>query len=186
MIARREEPLVLSSRRVRLETFSEDNLPEVTALDLVRTYFPRTAHAFRAVQHGSRFGPPLLVRSLASMRALGVISSGELNDAPGVAEVSLFADPRLSAPGWPLEAYLLYLRYLFDRGAAKLQIGVYDFDELGLRMLAKLGFRPQAILRQHVYVAGFLRDVHVFGSTRDSLFGDADAQLTRLLRVAAS
>jgi RimJ/RimL family protein N-acetyltransferase len=183
LIARLDEQVVLTSRRVRLEAFSETNLPEVSALDLVRTYFPRTAHAFRRVFRPSLFGPPLLVRSVASSRALGVISNNELSDAPGVAEVSLFVDPRLSAPGWPLEAYRLYVRYLFDHGAAKIQITVYDFDEVGLRMLAKLRFQPQAILRQHAYVAGFLRDVHIFGSTCDALFGEADARLARLLRV---
>lgn len=115
---------------------------------------------------------------------MGVISNSELSDAPGVAEVSFFADPRLSAPGWSVEAYLLYLRHLFDHGAAKLQITVYEFDEVGLRLLGKLRFRPHAILRQHAYVAGYLRDVYVFGSTRDSHFRTVDAQLAQLLGIA--
>jgi RimJ/RimL family protein N-acetyltransferase len=61
-----------------------------------------------------------------------------------------------------MEAFAIYVARVFEAGARIVHLEVLSFNRPVLRMLARIGVKEQARLRDQVYAAGRFWDVLVF------------------------
>jgi RimJ/RimL family protein N-acetyltransferase len=120
----------------------------------------------------STVAPPMLVVERHSSRAVGLVTNHEL---PGrVAVFVIWIDAELGRRGYGFEAMCLYMSHLFDQGARLVTAEVLDFNHVVNEIILKLGFKPQARLREHAYVAGAYRDVVIWSCGPEGWSGAMD------------
>lgn len=155
----------LKGHWVILEPLSAENAVEVAQLNRPREMTPQMGGAQERRDVPSSFGPPLVVRLAASSEAVGLMENGEMIGYPGVAVVVIFVDPARARAGAALEAYTMYIDYVFAWGARVVHLEVLSFNREVLSLLRKAKAAPQVRLRQHAFVAGHYWDLLVFGFT---------------------
>jgi RimJ/RimL family protein N-acetyltransferase len=104
----------------------------------------------------------MVIRANDDGAAIGVIENGQMIGYPGVAVVLIFVDPSLARPGIAMEAFAIYVARMFEAGARLVHLEVLAFNSSVLRMLARIGVKEQARLRDQVYAGGRFWDVLVF------------------------
>ncbi|MEA2644926.1 MAG: hypothetical protein QOE92_9 [Chloroflexota bacterium] len=115
---------------------------------------------------GSRFGEPAIIADAGSGEMLGVISNVEIGEYPGVAGLVIYVDESRSRAGHAMEAYWRYVKRIFDLGATKVQMEVMSFNTPVHRIMRKIGARPEAVLREHFFIAGRHWDGTLYGVDR--------------------
>lgn len=153
---------VLAGHWVTLEPLSEGNRLEVNRLDTIRQRTPNLGGAQGRRSVAKSFGPAMLIRETRSATAIGLVENGEMVGYPGVAVVLIYVDTELARPGVAMEAFALYVASVFESGARLVHVEVLSFNTPVLRMLARIGVREQARLRDQVYTGGRFWDVLVF------------------------
>jgi RimJ/RimL family protein N-acetyltransferase len=160
-----EENARLNGHWVNLEPLSADNAIEAAQLNRPREMTPQMGGAQERIDVPGPFGPPLAVRLAASGEVVGLMESGEMVGYPGVAVVVIFIDPERAPAGAGVEAYTMFIDYVFAWGARIVHLEVLSFNREVLSLLRKAKQTPQARLRDHVYVAGRHWDLVIFGFT---------------------
>jgi hypothetical protein len=126
------------------------------------------APGMAGVPAGSRFGEPAIIVDTESGDALGVISNIELGDFPGVVGLVIYVDEQRARAGYAMEAYFRYVERIFELGATKVQMEVMSFNAPVHRIMRKIGARPEAVLREHFYIAGRHWDATLYGFDRQA------------------
>jgi RimJ/RimL family protein N-acetyltransferase len=160
-----EQKARLDGHWVNLEPLSADNAVEVAQLNRPREMTAQMGGAHERRDVPSSFGPALVVRLAASGEVVGLMENGEMVGYPGVAVVVIFIDPERARPGPALEAYTMYIDYVFAWGARVVHLEILSFNREVLSLLKKAKAAPQVRLRDHAYVAGRYWDLVVFGFT---------------------
>lgn len=151
---------------VKLEPVDSTNRAEAEAIELSRQRSPNLGgRAWRAPTIGM-FGPPMLIRDARSGQAVGLVEAGQLTGYAGVAVVLIYMDQSIARPGISIQAFALYVTYLFERGARLVHMEVLDTNSPVLRIFARNGQAPQARLRDHVYAGGRFADLMVIAFDR--------------------
>jgi RimJ/RimL family protein N-acetyltransferase len=93
-------------------------------------------------------------------KPLGVISLTNINEANGSAELSvIIGDEKDRDKGFGTEAIRVILRYAFeDLGLQRVDLSVFEFNELAIRAYEKLGFQREGRVRQAVRRDGKFHD----------------------------
>lgn len=104
---------------------------------------------------------PLLVRDARTGETYG-FATGYRPARSAAVDVSVFLDPGRSPPGVGVEAYVLYARRLAEYGVPAIRILQLGGDDVGRRMLERLGMRPAVRMREHVWSGGALHDWLVY------------------------
>ena len=156
----------LNGNWVTLEPLSADNAVQVAQLGRHRELMAQMGGAQERRDPPRSFGSPLVVRIVPSGEVVGLMENGEMTGYPGVAVIVVYVDPRRARPGAALEAYVMYVDYVFASGARVVHIEVMSFNREVLSLLRKAKQEPQARFRDHAYVAGRYWDLVVFGFTR--------------------
>lgn len=135
---------------------------ELARLDALRHIEPRTPQTF--ARDFSLAGPlgPMLVRGVASHAIYGVVDGFMPMSQSDVVELTVFLDPHRSLPGAAIEAYLLYARALFHAGVRTLRISILDGDQMGRRVMGRIGLRAQVRMREHQWSGGRLHDLLIY------------------------
>jgi hypothetical protein len=115
---------------------------------------------------GSRFGDAAIITDLQTGEMLGVIGNTEIGDYPGVAGLVIYVDEQRVRVGHAMEAYFRYADRIFALGATKIQMEVLEFNTPVHRIMRKIGARPEAVLREHFYIAGRHWDATLYGLGR--------------------
>jgi RimJ/RimL family protein N-acetyltransferase len=91
---------------------------------------------------------------------LGVISLTNISEANGSAELSvIIGDEKDRDKGFGTEAIRVILRYAFeDLGLQRVDLSVFEFNELAIRAYEKLGFQREGRVRQAVRRDGKFHD----------------------------
>jgi len=80
------------------------------------------------------------------------------------AELGYWIIPDQRGNGYATEAADLCLKHAFDdRGLNKVIARVFKGNDASKRVLEKLGFEEEGVLRDHHYVNGEYRDTHLYG-----------------------
>lgn len=156
------EAAVVAGHWVTLERMSDANRPEVARIDATRQRTPNLGGAFGRRDLARSFGPTMIIRANADGAAIGLVESGHMTGYPGVAVVLIFVDPSVARPGIAMEAFAIYVTRVFEAGARLVHLEVLAFNRPVLRMLARIGVKEQARLRDQVYAGGRFWDVLVF------------------------
>ena len=147
---------------VTLEPLTEAHRAEVARIDAVRQRTPNLGGAPGRRDFTRSFAPAMVIRANDDGAAIGVIENGQMIGYPGVAVVLIFVDPSLARPGIAMEAFAIYVARMFEAGARLVHLEVLEFNAPVLRMLARIGVKEQARLRDQVYAGGRFWDVLVF------------------------
>jgi RimJ/RimL family protein N-acetyltransferase len=93
-------------------------------------------------------------------KPLGVISLTNISEANGSAELSvIIGDEKDRDKGFGTEAIRVILRYAFeDLGLQRVDLSVFEFNELAIRAYEKLGFQREGRVRQAVRRDGKFHD----------------------------
>lgn len=91
---------------------------------------------------------------------LGVISLTNISEANGSAELSvIIGDEKDRDKGFGTEAIRVILRYAFeDLGLQRVDLSVFEFNELAIRAYEKLGFQREGRVHQAVRRDGKFHD----------------------------
>ena len=157
----RAAPEAISGTWTTLEPLSPANRGEADRLGRVRERTPNLGGLAGQQDLSRRFGAPMLIRENRGGSAIGLVSNGEMIGYPGVAVILIYVDPE-ARPGIAMEAFAMYVDHVFRQGARLAHFEVLAFNTPVLRMLAKIGVREQARLRDQVYAGGRFWDVAVF------------------------
>src|SRR2546430_4514765 len=147
---------------VAVEAVSAANAEEVERLDEIRQRTPNLGGAGASMDARKNFGAPMVIREIASGRAIGLIENGVMSGYPDVAVVLFFTDPDVARPGIATEAFAMYVAHVFEKGARLVHLEVLAFDRPVLHMIRRLGLEEQARLRDQAYAAGRFWGVAVF------------------------
>lgn len=80
------------------------------------------------------------------------------------AELGYWIVPEEQGEGYATEAADLCVRHAFeDRGLHKVFARVFERNEASMRVLEKVGFQREGVLREHEYARGEHHDAHLFG-----------------------
>ena len=171
---------LIAGHWISLEPLAEVDWRDVARLDEVRRRTPNLGGVPGRGDVSRRFGPAMVIRDRTSGGVIGLVENGEMTGYPGVAVVVIFVDQSLARPGVAMEAFAIYLRAVFEAGAALVHVEVLEFNTPVLRMLARIGLSPQARLREHVYSSGRFWDVLVFAFDRNQ-FEQIQGRYARIL-----
>ena len=150
-----------------LEPINSVNRSEVEDLDRRRESVAAMGGTYRRTSETAGFGPPVAIRSTKSKLIVGTIDNYELAGYPGVAGLNIYVDRSIGRAGLAVEAFALYVAYLFQNGASVIHMEVLSFNIAVIKLLAKMNLHPQATLRQHAFVASGNWDVLVFSFTAE-------------------
>jgi RimJ/RimL family protein N-acetyltransferase len=146
---------------VSIERATAAHAAELENLDWLRSLHPAMA--------GPAMRSPIapldtayLVRSATDGTIVSVIDAAEVSGYSGVANVSIYTDTNLARGGWALEAYTLFVAWLFDNGARLVHHEVLELNKPVQRILRFIGVKPSARYRDHAYAAGRHWDVLVY------------------------
>lgn len=134
-------------------------------MDWLRSLSPEMGGRFRR-QEQSLTAATTLFRARSTGELLGVLEAAFLPGYPDVANVSIFTDTAVAAPGWAMDAYGLHVALLFERGARLVHHEVLELNRPIQRILRGIGVEPSARYREHAYAAGRLWDVIVYSYDR--------------------
>jgi RimJ/RimL family protein N-acetyltransferase len=135
-------------------------------LDELRAEAPELGASIGS-ETSSPFGEAMLIREATQGVPVGLIDNHQLPGYEGVATINVFVDRSRARPGVGIEAFALYTFFTFAAGAEIVHVEVLEFNRAVLGILRKIGLKPGARYRQHVYVAGRPWDVLVFSWTLD-------------------
>ncbi|WP_224270536.1 GNAT family N-acetyltransferase [Haloprofundus salinisoli] len=111
---------------------------------------------------GSDDGETLLV--CVDDRAVGLCFFYDLDETNGNAELGYWITPEAQDRGYATDAARTLARYAFDeRRLDKLTARVREPNAASVRVLEKLGFREEGVLREQEFVGGRRVDLRVFG-----------------------
>ncbi|QCJ46891.1 GNAT family N-acetyltransferase [Haloprofundus sp. MHR1] len=100
----------------------------------------------------------------ADDRAVGLCFFYDLDETNGSAEVGYWITPEAQGNGYATDAARTLARYAFDeRRLVKLTARVREPNEASIRVLEKLGFREEGVLREQEFVDGRRVDLRLFG-----------------------
>jgi diamine N-acetyltransferase len=101
------------------------------------------------------------IYELPALGPVGTASLGGMDHQHGTAEFGIFiGEPDARGRGYGTEATRLVLRYAFDHlGLHNVELGVYEFNEAGIRAYSRAGFRE----------VGRRREAYLFGGRRWNL-----------------
>ena len=102
----------------------------------------------------SRFGEAAVIADEWTGDLLGVIGNVEIGNFPGVAGLVIYVDEERTRAGYAMEAWWRYVERIFALGATKVQMEVLEFNTPVHRIMRRIGARPEAVMRQHFYIAG--------------------------------
>lgn len=145
-----------------LQAVTPASWPEVQGLDQTRQWSPNLGGAPPQRDGSSSFGPAMLIRENRTAMAVGILENSEMAGYPGVAVVLIWVDSSLARAGLALEAFAMYVENVFASGARLVHLEVLEFNRPVHRMMARIGVREQARMREHVYAAGRFWDVLVY------------------------
>lgn len=166
--------LGLSGSWIELEPVSEATALDFAEIDAHRGLNP--AMGVQRVGGSSPYAPSMLVRDKKTGRAVGIV---ENYAQPGAtAAFVVFIDPLRGRAGYGTEAICLYLSAVFDGGARRITAEVLSFNTDMVGILRKVGFPPQARMREHVYIGGRFWDLIIYSFDRK----DWDRVITRYRR----
>lgn len=110
-----------------------------------------------------------IAEALPSGRPFGVVSCKDIDHRNQRAENGIFLDAEaLPSAVESFEAAVLLLEYEFGYlNLRKVVAQVLPTNPAGLRFNQGLGFRPEGVLKEHAFVDGGFRDVHLLALFRD-------------------
>lgn len=164
-------PVFLEGDIVELRTVEESDLqflqthandPQIWAA----TGIPAPANAqqeqefFENVVAG---GDEIHLLVVADGEPVGMVGLHQLNKERGNVEVGYWIAPDHHGNGYATEATELLVTYAFEhRRLHKVSAEVYEFNDASMRVLEKLGFVEEGILRDELFVYGEYQDSHRF------------------------
>lgn len=163
----------LVGERVSLRTFEEEDLPFLrdgvndrkvwrslggqtlpSNLAQERTFFERL----------NRDDDALALVVTTAERRVGMVELDPIEWEPGRAALSFWIHPDHQGNGYATDAIRTLARYAFDHlRLHKLTAEAFAFNEGSKRVLDRVGFREEGVLRGEAYVDGDHVDVHRFG-----------------------
>ncbi|WP_224333274.1 GNAT family N-acetyltransferase [Haloprofundus halobius] len=100
----------------------------------------------------------------AEDRPVGLVFFFDLDERNGTAELGYWVTAEAQGRGYATDAARTLARYAFDeRRLEKLTAQVVASNAGSARVLEKIGFREEGILREHEFVDGRRIDLRVFG-----------------------
>ncbi|KTG07906.1 hypothetical protein AUR64_01330 [Haloprofundus marisrubri] len=97
-------------------------------------------------------------------RAVGLVFFFDLDERNGVAELGYWVTAEAQGRGYATDAARALARYAFEeRRLEKLTAQVVTSNTASVRVLEKLGFHEEGVLREHEFVDGQRVDLRVFG-----------------------
>ena len=115
---------------------------------------------------GSRFGDAAVIGDTRTSELVGIISNVEIAEYPGVAGLVIFVDEERVRAGFAMFAWYRYVERMFQLGVTKVQMEVMSFNTPVHRIMRRIGARPEAVLREHFYIAGRHWDATLYGFDR--------------------
>lgn len=153
-------PETLEGKRARLEPAASIDPLELLDLDWARSLHPAMGGW---MTRPPRPGPGMMgIRDQRDGAVIGVLDAVEMTGYPGVVSVSVYTDPARRRAGTALEAYALFVTWLFEHGARLIHHEVLELNHPIQRILRGIGVPPSARFRHHAYAAGQFWDVLVY------------------------
>lgn len=139
------------------------NDPEVRqGLSVSRPRTPEDQREFRLDPENDRDGTSFLVR--ADGERVGVVDLVDVNPRFGSAEVGSLFDPEAWGNGYATATVERVVDYAFtERRLNRVYARVFAFNEGSARVLEKVGFKRESVLRESAYLDGEYVDVHWYG-----------------------
>ncbi len=111
----------------------------------------------------------LVIVDVASDSPVGLLQAINANFYHGTAHLTLLLDPSFRRLGWPLEAALIFMDYLFvSLPLRKLVLEVPEQNWKNLQRGLDRIFEYEGLLRAQEWHLGAYRDIRVYGITRES------------------
>ena len=162
------------SPSLKLRPLRPEDAPTLSALannkkiwDRVRDYFPypyTESDAREFIFSALESDPPLSLAMESQGQFCGVVGLMPQTDVNRkTAEIGYWIGEPFWNQGLATEAVKQMCEYGFGLGFARLQAGVFDFNQASMRVLEKNGFVREGIFRQAVYKNGRFWDEHWFG-----------------------
>lgn len=100
----------------------------------------------------------------AGDESVGLVSFDMLETDLRIAELGVFVAPDHQQQGYGTEATELFVGYGFDElGLEKIVARVFAFNDTSARLLERVGFTREGVLRKEAFVDGARQDVHRYG-----------------------
>ncbi|MEA2682381.1 MAG: hypothetical protein QOK05_709 [Chloroflexota bacterium] len=126
------------------------------------------APGHEGIPPGSRFGDAAVISVTETGEMLGIIGNIEIAEYPGVAGLVIYVDEKRARAGYAMIAWFRYVDRMFQLGAVKIQMEVLSFNTPVHRIMRRIGARPEALLREHFYIAGRHWDATLYGFDRQA------------------
>ncbi|WP_232703239.1 GNAT family N-acetyltransferase [Halobacterium wangiae] len=173
-------PMFADGNEVTLRTVEEADLEFVQRvrndpavrqpLTLNRPANAEQIEAFFENAISSEDGAALLV--CREEEPMGMVALFSEDDVTGTATIAYWLDPEFWGNGYATEAVGLLVEYAFaERRLHKLRAEVVEPNDGSQRVLEKLGFQREGLLRDEKFVRGEHVDVHRFGLLADEWEG---------------
>lgn len=153
--------------------FQRDNRSDQAVRRLLRNVRPVNAHAVNAdrEEYAANDDSVSLVVTKDGERA-GSISLWTGDATNGTSWMGAWVDPAFHGRGVATEAASLVIDYAFDtRRLNKVQTGVFEPNGPSNRVMEKLGFEREAVLRDAVLIDGERYDTYRYGMLREEWEG---------------
>jgi RimJ/RimL family protein N-acetyltransferase len=153
----------LEGRWVRLEPVTEQLNADIGALDRKSEVLPQMGGIIQRQIHSDVFGAPIMVIRVRSTNiAAGIIANRALKDHKGVCSVWFYTDRTVIRPGFAVEAFSLYINYLFQMRAEKIYMEILEFNTPVIKFLHRCGLSLLVRTRKSYYIAGHFWDTVIF------------------------
>jgi RimJ/RimL family protein N-acetyltransferase len=105
-------------------------------------------------------------------RLVGYVQLAEIDQVQQRAKIGLLiGEKELWGRGIGSTALRLMLDYAFTgEGLERVSAEVYAFNERSLRLMERVGFQREGILRQHERHMGARQDMHIFGMLKPEFY----------------
>lgn len=164
-------PPVEADRAQVMEILADEEIPRWTRVP--RPYLDEHFDRFVAMAaEGVRDGRdlPLLVHHLDDDRVLGAVGVHIIDERDLLAEVGYWTAAEARGQGYTTEAVRLLVDWAWDHLPwERLEAHVAAENDASLRVMEKVGFEREAVLRQRVRVGGRRRDAVIFSRMRPGL-----------------
>lgn len=99
---------------------------------------------------------------------VGVVGLNQVNDVWGVAEAGYFLDPDHWGNGYATDALQTLCGFAFEeRRLEKVTAKAYETNPASRRVIEKVGFTEEGVLRDEAFLDGERVDVHAYGLLAD-------------------
>lgn len=171
---------VLRGERVRLTALDEGDLPRLASWQQDGEYLrlldatpahPRSAAQLRGwLAEEQRGGGNFIfgIRPLESDDVLGFVSVGEIvwNQRVGWLTIGI-GDPAARGQGYGTDATRLALGFAFgELNLRRMQLTVFAYNERGIALYERLGFRREGVFREFLERDGRTWDMYLYGILR--------------------